>query len=538
MKMIIKVGVVLAVVLWGSWIAFEWTVMRVYVPPDKALKVTSKFGQPLPPGLIAVPRDHPEYKGVQEELLGPGRYFLNPVEYDWELVDLVQIPAGDPSQWDWDPSGHLKNNGSAPMIGLVSCKQGKTAPPGQEVVDVGYRGIQKDVLTPGVYKLNPHVYEVTLLPAVVVPPGSVGVVTRLAGTIGAAPAPTSQGVEADVSRIVGSAEHRGILKDVLQPGIYYKNPRVEKVDIVPVGYDAITTRTSPTENAPSALKFYSYDGYQVEADLTVVWGRSPADAPRIVATVGNVEQVERNVIEPAMKAACQNVGANYTAKELIQGITRSKFQDELHDSLEKQVRSRNVHILLALIRNVTIKDKSGQDATNGLLATIQRANIEVENQLTFKQKTQTATSKAKLDAEQKLVEVAKDTVTADTLLKVANIMAQGQKKAAEIDAQRQLDVATIELQIATLDAQTKQILGKAKADVERLRNEAEARGAEMMVHAFGTPQAYNAYVFAKNFDPTDIRLIFAGPGTFWTDLKNFQDVGAARIMQQSQPDKK
>jgi regulator of protease activity HflC (stomatin/prohibitin superfamily) len=537
MRLLIKLGLVLVVVVWASWIAFEWTVMRVYVPPDKALKVTSKFGQPLPADLIAVPRDHPEYKGVQEELMGPGRYFLNPIEYDWELVDLVDISAGDPSKWDWDEKGQLKNHESAPQIGLVSCKQGKTAPPGQEVVDPGYKGIQKEVLTPGLYKLNPHVYEVTKLPAVVVPPGSVGVVTRLAGKTGASAA-TTQGMEADLSRIVGSAEHRGILKDVLQPGVYYKNPRIEKVDVVPVGYDAIDIHTADRGNADTGgIKFYSYDGYQVEADLTVVWGRTPADAPRIVATVGNVEQVEKNVIEPAMKAACQNVGANYTAKELIQGTTRSKFQDELSDSLEKQVKSRNLHVLLALIRNVIIKDKSGQDATNGLLATIQRANIEVENQLTFKQKTQTAMTKAKLDAEQKLVDVAKETVTSDSNVKVANILADGQKKAAEMDAQRQLDVANVQLEIAKLEAQTTQILGKAKADVERMKNESEAKGAEMMVKALGSPQAYNAYIFAKNFEPTDIRLIFAGPGTFWTDLKNFQDVGAVKILQTAQEKK-
>ena len=50
--------------------------------------------------------------------------------------------------------------------------------------------------------------------------------------------------------------------------------------------------------------------------------------------------------------------------------------------------------------------------------------------------------------------------------------------------------------------------------------------------ALGTPQAYNQYIFAKNFEPTDLRLIFAGPGTFWTDLKTFEQVGAAKIVEQ------
>ena len=64
-----------------------------------------------------------------------------------------------------------------------------------------------------------------------------------------------------------------------------------------------------------------------------------------------------------------------------------------------------------------------------------------------------------------------------------------------------------------------------------MKNDAEAKGAKLLVDAFGSPQAYNQYIFAKNFEPTDLRLIFAGPGTFWTDLKSFQEVGAAKMVQ-------
>jgi FKBP-type peptidyl-prolyl cis-trans isomerase (trigger factor) len=108
-----------------------------------------------------------------------------------------------------------------------------------------------------------------------------------------------------------------------------------------------------------------------------------------------------------MKAACQNVGAKYTSKELIQGTTRSKFQDELSESLERSVANRSVHVLLALIRNITVKDNTGKDQTNGLLATIQRANIEIENDLTNKQKTITAVTAAKLKRALKNVDVAR-----------------------------------------------------------------------------------------------------------------------------------
>jgi hypothetical protein len=134
--------------------------------------------------------------------------------------------------------------------------------------------------------------------------------------------------------------------------------------------------------------------------------------------------------------------------------------------------------------------------------------------------------------------VARETVASDSNVKVANIQAEGMKKAAEITAQRDLDVAKINLEISQLDAQRTQILGKAGADVARMKNEAEAKGAKMLVDAFGSPQAYNLYTFAKGFEPKDLKLIFAGPGTFWTDLKTFEQVGGAQnVLAEQQPQK-
>ena len=219
---------------------------------------------------------------------------------------------------------------------------------------------------------------------------------------------------------------------------------------------------------------------------------------------------------------------------MIQGTTRSQFQDALSKSLEEQVSARNVHILLALIRNISVRDSSGHDQTDGLLATIQLTNVEVERDLTNQQETTTAAKKAQLETEQKLIEVAKQTVAADTQVKTATLHAEGEKAAAEIDAERDLKLADIEKQIAELDAQRTRILGQAGAQVQQLKNEAEAKGAKMLIDAFGDAQSYNLYMFAKNFEPTDLRMIFAGPGTFWTDLKSFQDVGASKILQQQQ----
>ena len=548
---IVKAAVLLLVLTYGLWVGYKWTAMRVYVPHDKALLVVAKYGKPLPAGRIVVPHgEEGNYKGVHEDVLGPGRYFINPVFYETEQVDLVTIPAGDPQKWEWDADGNLQSTDAAPMVGLVTVQEGREPAHGQEVVDAGEKGVQREVLTPGTYKINPRQKRVTMVPAVVVPPGSVGVVTRLVGDVGGLPpavasaplsveavpatgpattAPVTPATRSTDSRIVAGATQRGVLRVVLQPGIYYLNPRMAKVTVMPIGYDEVTL-----EAPKNPVRFLSSDGYQILADLTVVWGRTPADAPSIVATIGTTDDVRLKVVEQAVRAACQNEGANFSAQDLIQGTTREKFVDALSASLSSQLGPRNIHVLLALIRNIEIKDARGADQTQGLLATIQQANIQIEKELTNRQKTLTATTAAQYEEALKLVDVAREEVASETNVKVANILATGTKKAAEIEAAREVQVATIEQQVAALDAQRTQIAGKAQADVDRLKNEAEAKGAKLMVDAFGSPAAYNQYIFAKNFQPQDLKLIFAGPGTFWTDLKSFQDVGASKVLQQQE----
>src|SRR4051812_6227324 len=90
--------IALVVLVFLLWEGFKWTAMRVYVGHDEALLITNKFGKQLPPERITAEDD--SFKGVRQEVLGPGRYFINPVEYDTKVIKQVSIPAGDPSKWD------------------------------------------------------------------------------------------------------------------------------------------------------------------------------------------------------------------------------------------------------------------------------------------------------------------------------------------------------------------------------------------------------------------------------------------------------
>ena len=135
-KSIIVKAVAGVLALYVLWLGFEWSAMRVYVGQDEALVITSKFGSALPAGLVVAPEGS-HYKGVQQGVLGPGRYFFDPVEYEWQVVKQVEVAAGDPDKWEWDEEGNLKDPATAPMVALISLKQSLkpgSAPEGSVVV--------------------------------------------------------------------------------------------------------------------------------------------------------------------------------------------------------------------------------------------------------------------------------------------------------------------------------------------------------------------------------------------------------------------
>ena len=78
------------------------------------------------------------------------------------------------------------------------------------------------------------------------------------------------------------------------------------------------------------------------------------------------------------------------------------------------------------------------------------------------------------------------------------------------------------------------MLGEAKAKSVKLAKEAKAERFQLLVKALGGPDAYNRYVFAEGL-PADLRvgIFYAGPGTFWTDLKGFEQTMLGKLASDS-----
>lgn len=555
-RMIKRIGRMVQLTLWiGLVVAgctlgalYKWC--YVYVPSDKCLVWIAKSGKPMPPSRkIAEPGE----KGIQRATSGPGRYFYNPINWDNELCELTVIKPGNPESWKWvhttrrmskKADGGNILDGDFPEVGILVRRTGDPAPDGTPVVefDSNYQGYVRQVLTPGIYRINPYEFEVRKEPAVVVPAGFVGVLTNQIGTqprmievpdveagdvTGSAPAKTKK------IRPLALAGERGTLRDVLPPGVYYLNPNVERVKIVEVGFNEFSQVA--LKGSQETIRFPSKSGFDIELGVTVVWGLHPQHAAEVINEFGNTTEVLEKVIKPQLRSICRNEGSLYEARDFIQGERREQFQQVLTQTLRDVCRQKNIELLLALISTIEVFSREGQAAAGeiDLQTEIQDSFIAIERQLTNIKLQETAKKKALLEEAKKKVDVTRETIQAQTRKKVAEILADGQRAAAEIEAQGKLQVATIEQQIAAIEAEKVELLGRAEADVARLKQQAEADGKRILVEALGSGEAYNLYTFARNFEPESIRLFFAGEGTFWTDLRNIEEMGAMQIMRET-----
>lgn len=204
MKMLRTAIVALVLVFALCWFIWTWGFCRIYVGPGQMAIITAKSGDPLPPGQILAKEGQ---MGIREEVLGEGRHFYDPIMFDREIRPVITIPPG--------------------KIGVVTSKIGTELPQGEFLAEPGQKGIWRKVLGPGKYRMNPYGYDVKIENAVVVKIGYAGVLTSLSGR------------QAPEGAFAGPNE-KGIRADILQPGLYYANPKEIQVNILEIGVNQVS----------------------------------------------------------------------------------------------------------------------------------------------------------------------------------------------------------------------------------------------------------------------------------------------------------
>lgn len=569
----------------GSF-AFVWVFCRVYVGPGEMAIVTSKTGDELPPGAILA---EPGQKGVQRIPLGEGRHFLNPVTHDWRIVAAITIPAGS--------------------VGVVTSKNGRELAPGEILApDRDSKGVWKDVLGPGRYRLNPEGYDVKVMSAINIPIGYVGVVTSQTGK------PAASG------SFAGPGE-KGVMEKVLQPGLYYVNPRAYQVDVVEIGMNQVSivgksgtvvltkaqsqsangldelqrmtlqkqvqkraeyvtqnadlgivdedsarnfsnlslnslsrapvarkvagdwsdrkTRGAPAAAAYEAsapaparanasqsqlandsvafgmnqfVQFPSSDGFAIMLDMTVEFELMPEKISKIFMLYGDLPAVVSKIIMPQILSISRMKGSDYKAREFIDGEGRQKFQEEMTAELVRVLGEKHILVRNAIVRHVEVPEE--------ILAPIQSAAVAKEQDLTNKTQQDTEKRRAELNTEVAKVDQLKREVEQETAKLVATVAAEMKKDVAEINAETKLKAAEIDLECAKIQAKITETRGSAEVKAKFLVENEEALGIKRRASAFKDPSLWADLVFADALNPAvNIRVIHSGEGTLWTDLK-------------------
>ena len=525
--------------------AFLWIFCRVYVPEGCMAVVTAKTGRPLPPGQILAEKGE---KGVLREVLGEGRHFLDPVNNEWKVVPATTIPLGS--------------------VGVVTSKVGKELPPGDILApDDLSKGVWRRVLGPGTYRLNPEGYDIAVLSAVSIPIGYVGVVTSLAGE----PAPEGS--------FAGPGQ-KGVREQALQPGLYYVNPRAHQVDLVEVGMNqvsimgragSVVLTKSQVSNASSALdelqqnalnrqqairdqwvsanegfqnaaeapavaaagtvpasslpqsdavafgmdqfvQFPSSDGFSILIDMTVEFEILPAEISRVYMLYGDLPAVVGKIILPQILSVSRIKGSGYKAREFIDGEGRQKFQEEMTRELVSVLGEKHILVRNAIVRHVEVPAD--------ILAPMQAASESKEQDLTNRTRQETAKKQALLNTEVALVAQLRREVEQETEKLVATIGAETRRAVATTNAATKVRVAQIGLERAKVEAQAAKVKGEAAVQAEFLVANEEALGEQRRAAVFRDPATLADLAFADSLpEKLSVRVLHAGEGTLWTDLK-------------------
>ncbi|HVU89512.1 MAG TPA: SPFH domain-containing protein, partial [Pirellulales bacterium] len=391
------------------YLLWQWEVERIEVGPGKYLVRIHRWGKNLSEGEIVAP--DPSYKGVMFEVLPEGRHFLNPLFWSHEVHQMVHVPVGKclvlTRQFGRDiPEERL-------TVGDILAHQDNDNP-----ID-GERGILREVLLPGSYRLNPYAYAWEEVPAVEVRVEQVGVRCLKVGQD-----PRKLSPDPARGNYVVPDGYRGVQQTPVSPGTYYINPFVETITPIEVR----SHRVELTD-----IEFPSRDGFIIKPQVVVEYAVRPEKAPELLVRLtdeGVIHQADssdkekeanevlQKVLLPHIRGYARIEGSNFDARDFIlvqseAGDTKTtNAREALQRTLLSKVKPRCAELGVE-IRAVTLADLRPPEELADQIAQRELARVEREkNQVRLKQ----FQAEQELKGKESLKQQAAEKVNAETRL--------------------------------------------------------------------------------------------------------------------------
>lgn len=352
--------------------------------------------------------------GPQARILPPGWHWgIWPVVYDIQSHPVTIIEPGH--------------------VGLVQAIDGLPLPKGQiyapewaptnfqQMLDAqyfltdgqGYKGPQASVLTPGAYRLNPKLFEITKVPVTNIQPASVGVVKANVGD------------EPDAERLghglLVERGHRGVWRTPLAPQEYYWNTKAFEITVISTKVHIVeyTVNRGPTnqqrmggEIGEREIQVRSADGFTFPVDVRVEYVIDTQNAPLVVATLRDDQDSLQQVLNSAVRAIFRNSAERVKALDYVQ--QRSQQEKQALESLSKEMTKYGVSVTAVRIGNI------GDEQSLGILLKTQTdREIAQQEQRTFQEQQKAAEQKKALTRTVQESEEEKRLATASYQVKIA-----------------------------------------------------------------------------------------------------------------------
>ncbi len=455
------VGGVLAVFI------FVWFFCRIEPRQGEIAVLIRKTGENLPPGQVLAMKEG--QKGIQLEVLAEGRYFRNPYTWSWKIRKITDVPAG--------------------RLAVMTRLHGDELSPGKIIADESQRGIVKEILRPGKYRINPYAFNVAEFDAINIAPGHVGVVTALTGK--------------DVLNNDLAAEKRnsfmveeglkGVTGMLLDPGTHYLNPYM---------YNSVEVNLQSQRfemSGADVISFLTLDGFTVTVEGTIEFAIQRNEAALLTHRVGDMDDIIQKLILPRARGFSRIEGSKQPAVNFIVGETRQRFQNNLEEHLRSKAKGWGIDIKSVLVRKIIVPDEIARITRDRELA--------VQDAAKYEQQIVQAKSKAELTKQEMLAIQNREKVEADTKRIRAVIDAEQDQSVRLIAAQKELDVAQVEYEAAEFQAEAIVLEADGQKDAIKAQNEAEANVLASRVHAFGSGSGFARYVLYEKLGPQVMSLL-------------------------------
>jgi hypothetical protein len=327
----------------------------------------------------------------------------------------------------------------------------------------GRIGLQHDPLLYGAYNLNPFLVRVEKVPMLVVEQGQVAVIKSYVGL----PTADMSGSEFKFGMLVRPG-HRGIWQEPLRTGKYPINPYCYKAEVVPTAILTLNwaERVSAAHKLDSKLESIvakSSEGFVFKMDLQVQIHVPDLRAPRVISTVGTINNLIDEVLQAAVGNHFRDTLQSMPAVRFIE--TRQQVQRAAFERIRELLEAYWVETRGVYIQDVILP----QDLVNVLT----QREIAKQEIATFEQQKQ---------AQQQRIETEQARGTADM--------------------QAELAKSKVGVTIRTNNANAR----KAEAEGESfyIEQTGKAKGAEVRAVGLAKAEAYDAQVKAFGANATAV----------------------------------